>query len=147
MKVIIFAGAKINDYGFCKEYMTDADAIICCDAGMAHAKALGIDPDYIVGDFDSTSSDVLEYYKGKNIPIRQFPTRKDETDMELGIFLALELGAEEPVLRSIVKTAAAEDLQKFHAALDERLAESLPMQTQLKSWNEGKEIIESGFMI
>ena len=98
MKVIIFGGAPIREYGFCGEYLKDADAIICCDAGMAHAKALGIDPDYIVGDFDSAASDVLEHYKAKNIPIRQFPARKDETDMELGIFLALELGATDVVL-------------------------------------------------
>jgi len=98
MKTIIFGGAPIRDYGFCKEYISDTDVIICCDAGMRHAKALGIDPDYIVGDFDSASGDVLEYYKAKNIPIRQFPTRKDETDMELGIFLALELGVTDLVL-------------------------------------------------
>ncbi|MBQ3031611.1 MAG: thiamine diphosphokinase [Anaerotignum sp.] len=98
MKTVIFGGAPIREYGFCREHLKDADAIICCDAGMRHAKAMGIDPDYIVGDFDSTASDVLEYYKEKNIPIRQFPTRKDETDMELGIFLALELGATDVVL-------------------------------------------------
>ncbi|MBR3910175.1 MAG: thiamine diphosphokinase, partial [Anaerotignum sp.] len=98
MKTVIFGGAPIREYGFCREHLKDADVIICCDAGMGHAKALGIDPDYIVGDFDSTTSDVLEYYKTKNIPIRQFPTRKDETDMELGIFLALELGATDIVM-------------------------------------------------
>ena len=83
MKVILFAGAEIRDYSFCESYMDGADAVICCDAGMRHAKALGIDPDYIVGDFDSTASEVLEYYKAKNIPIRQFPTRKNETDLVL----------------------------------------------------------------
>ena len=88
----------MREYSFCKEYLQGADAVICCDAGMGHAKELGIDPDYIVGDFDSTTADVLEYYKAKNIPIRQFPTRKNETDMELGIFLALELGATDLVL-------------------------------------------------
>ena len=51
MKVILFAGAEIRDYSFCESYMDGADAVICCDAGMRHAKALGIDPDYIVGDF------------------------------------------------------------------------------------------------
>ena len=61
MKAVIFGGAPIRDYSFCGEYLKDADTVICCDAGMAHAKALGIDPNYIVGDFDSTSSDVLEY--------------------------------------------------------------------------------------
>lgn len=98
MKVILFAGAKIEDYGFCREYLEDADAVICCDAGLVHTKALGIDPDYIVGDFDSVPAEILSYYKGKNIPIRQFPARKNETDMELGILLALELGATDLVL-------------------------------------------------
>ncbi len=98
MKVILFAGAEIRDYSFCEKYMSGADAVICCDAGMRHARKLGIVPDYIVGDFDSASAEVLEYYKAKNIPIRQFPTRKNETDMELGIILALELGATDLVL-------------------------------------------------
>ena len=82
----------------CEGYMDGVDAVICCDAGMRHARKLGIVPDYIVGDFDSASAEVLEYYKAKNIPIRQFPTRKNETDMELGIILALELGATDLVL-------------------------------------------------
>ena len=73
--------------------------------------------------------------------------RKELEDKVVRLCLALELGAEEPVLRGIVKTAAAEDLMKLHAALDERLAESLPIQTQLKNRVDGKEIIESGFMI
>lgn len=98
MKAVIFAGAAIEDYGFCGKYMEGADVIICCDAGMRHAKALGIDPDYIVGDFDSTSAEVLAYYQEKRIPIRQFPTRKNETDMVLGILLAEELGATDMVL-------------------------------------------------
>ena len=73
--------------------------------------------------------------------------RKELEDKVVRLCLALELGAEEPVLRSIVKTAAAEDLQKLQTALDERLAESMPMQTQLKSRGDGREIIESGFLI
>jgi thiamine pyrophosphokinase len=55
-------------------------------------------PHYIVGDFDSVSPEVLEYYKAKNIPIFQFPAKKDETDMQLGIQLALEKGATDLVL-------------------------------------------------
>lgn len=98
MKIIIFAGAKINDYSFCQEYLEGADKIICCDAGMHHAKALDLTPDYIVGDFDSVRPDVLEYFRGKDIPVHQVPTRKDETDMELGISLAVELGATDIVL-------------------------------------------------
>ena len=73
--------------------------------------------------------------------------RKELEENVVRLCLALELGAEEPVLRSIMKTAAAEDLLKLRTALDERLAESLPVQTQLRGRREGAEIIESGFMI
>lgn len=98
MKALVFAGAGIGDYSFCQKYMDDGDTIICCDSGMRHAKALGIRPDYIVGDFDSATPEILEYYKDQGIPVRQFPARKNETDMELGVLLALELGATELVL-------------------------------------------------
>ena len=98
MKALVFAGAEIWDYSFCKAYMDGAGVVICCDSGLRHAKALGIRPDYIVGDFDSVSPEVWDYYKGQGIPVRQFPARKNETDMELGVLLALELGANELVL-------------------------------------------------
>ncbi|CDD61374.1 thiamine pyrophosphokinase [Clostridium sp. CAG:505] len=98
MKAVLFAGAAITDYSFCEKYLQNADWIICCDGGMHHAKALGITPDYIVGDFDSVRPEVLEEYRNMGIFIRQFPTHKNETDMQLGMLLALELGATELVL-------------------------------------------------
>lgn len=94
MKAVVFANADIADYSFCEKYIKDA-VIICCDGGMRHTMRLGIDPDYIVGDFDSVTADVLEYYKKKNIELKQVPCRKDETDMELGIGHAVEIGADD----------------------------------------------------
>lgn len=61
--------------------------------------------------------------------------------------LALELGMEEPLLRSVVSKAGAEDLAKMKAALEERLAEMLPVVTQLGSFTGRKEELESGFLI
>lgn len=61
--------------------------------------------------------------------------------------LALELGADEPTLRAIVEKAGAEDLLKLQSALDNRLAESMPMTTQLGSFGAKGEVIESGFLI
>ena len=95
MNVVLFAGAKIDDYHFCKTYMENADIIICCDGGMHHTKKLGIIPNYIVGDFDSVKPEVLAEYKQMGISMRQFPTHKNETDMQLGMLLAMELGATE----------------------------------------------------
>ena len=44
MKVILFAGAEIRDYSFCESYMDGADAVICCDAGMRHARHWALTP-------------------------------------------------------------------------------------------------------
>ena len=61
MKALVFAGAEIWDYSFCKAYMDGAGVVICCDSGLRHAKALGIRPDYIGGDFDSVSPEGWDY--------------------------------------------------------------------------------------
>ena len=61
--------------------------------------------------------------------------------------LSLELGVEEPVLRSIVKVAAAEDLMKMRTALQQRLEESLPVKSQLGLCNPRDGELESGFLI
>lgn len=97
MKAVVFANADISDYSFCEKYIKDA-VIICCDGGMRHTMKLGIVPDYIVGDFDSVSPEVLDYYKKQDIELKQVPCRKDETDMELGINHAIEIGAEDITL-------------------------------------------------
>ncbi len=61
--------------------------------------------------------------------------------------LSLDLGIAEPVLRSIVKVAAAEDLLKMRSALQQRLEESLPVKTQLFGCGSRQDAVESGFLI
>lgn len=68
-------------------------------------------------------------------------------DSVVRLSLSLELGVEEPVLRSLVKTAAAEDLLRLKEALEQRLAESLPVVTQLGSFGAGMDTVESEFLI
>lgn len=46
--------------------------------------------------------------------------------------LSLDLGASEPVLRSIVDKACAEDLMELKTALEQRMAQLMPIQTQLR---------------
>lgn len=97
MRAVVFGGADIKDYSFCGEYLENS-IIICCDSGLRHAKKLGIVPDAIVGDFDSADEEIIEYFKPMNIPTMEFPTHKDETDMELGAEAAVKMGADELVL-------------------------------------------------
>lgn len=73
--------------------------------------------------------------------------RKELENSVVRLCLALELGSEKDVLQGVVKNAGAEDLQKLKAALEKRLAESLPVQSQLGMSLGTTDGIESGFLI
>lgn len=72
---------------------------------------------------------------------------KELQDSVVRLGLSLELGVSEPVLRSVAKTAAAEDLLALKAAWEEKLNEMLPVTTQLLGSTGKGEIVESGFLI
>lgn len=72
---------------------------------------------------------------------------KELQDSIVRLGLSLELGVPEPVLRSVAKTAAAEDLLALKAAWEEKLNEMLPVTTQLIGCTGKGEIVESGFLI
>ena len=67
-------------------------------------------------------------------------------DEVVRLCLSLELGVAEPVLRSVFGHAAGEDLLAVKAALENRLAESMPMMCQLMQGQRAGEV-ESGFLI
>ena len=72
---------------------------------------------------------------------------KQLQDQVVRLCLMLELGVEEPVLRSVMEKASAEELTKMKTALEERTAQCYPMQTQLPGSRLPEEKIESGFLI
>jgi len=73
--------------------------------------------------------------------------RKELEEGVVRLCLSLDLGADADTYRSVAKTAAAEDLQKLKAALEQRLAESLPVVTQLGGSVDVGDAVESGFLI
>ena len=75
---------------------------------------------------------------------RRYEKQLQDDIVRLG--LTLELGVEEPVLRSLAGTAAAEDLLALKNALEARVKEMLPVTCQLMGRREAAEL-ESGFLI
>ena len=67
-------------------------------------------------------------------------------DEVVRLFLGLDMGMEEPVLRSITKKVSAEELLHLKDALEARMAEYMPVQTQL-NFQVNKQELESGFLI
>jgi thiamine pyrophosphokinase len=74
------------------------DLIIATDGGAVHCRALSVTPDLLVGDMDSVPDDLLAELEGKGVEILRFPPRKDQTDLELAIELAIERGADDIVI-------------------------------------------------
>ena len=73
--------------------------------------------------------------------------RKELEQDVVRLCLALDLGAEEPVLRNVMASAGAEDLRKLQTALQERFAQMYPAQTQLPGMVITGEAVESGYLI
>ena len=71
---------------------------------------------------------------------------KQLRDDVVRLFLSLDMGLTEPVLRSITQKVSAEELLQLKEALEERVAEYLPVQTQLHPGNREQEL-ESSFLI
>lgn len=60
-RCVIVGGAGIGDYEAVKNYLNPEDYYIFCDSGMKHRERLGVEPDLIVGDFDSWQMDDLRH--------------------------------------------------------------------------------------
>ena len=71
---------------------------------------------------------------------------KQLQDDVVRLCLSLELGVAEPVLRSVFGAVTGENLLAVKTALEERLAESMPMVSQLGIGRRAEEM-ESGFLI
>ena len=61
--------------------------------------------------------------------------------------LGIGLGVEEPVLQGLVRKAGAEELLRLKEALEQRMAEMMPMQSQLMTSFGKADEVESGFLI
>ena len=76
-----------GDYSELPDSLLRVRYVIACDRGWQYAQKMNIEPDLIVGDFDSAPQ------PDSGVPIDAVPTRKDSiTDTMLAIRHALDLG-------------------------------------------------------
>ena len=100
MSTLIITGGRA-EAGFFREYFKNRTFchIIAVDGGLLFAEALGLVPDYIVGDFDTLPEGRLAAYEGREgVTIRHFCPEKDDTDTQIAVELALELEKEEVIM-------------------------------------------------
>lgn len=86
-----FVSTKLKEY----EY----DVLIGVDRGVEFLYRNRIKPNYIVGDFDSLSEEIVQFYQeDTDVCIRKFNPEKDFSDTEIAVHQAIELECEEMIL-------------------------------------------------
>lgn len=73
--------------------LNGVSVVVAADAGLAHARVLGVTPDLLVGDLDSVSSADLAAFPA--LPRETYPVDKDYLDLELALDAALKRDAVE----------------------------------------------------
>lgn len=93
MKALIIAAGNIPSTDLIKRRAADSALLIASDNGILGFKQAGIEPDVLVGDFDSLNKcDIIEYEKNQ-IEIIRLKPEKNETDTEMALLVARDRGA------------------------------------------------------
>ena len=109
-KAVIIANGFIADplrtyrrmngrFGFTRD-----DIVICADGGASNALKMGLIPDVVIGDMDSIKFGVKEKIRENSAKTRYIPTspQKDESDTQLAVEYALELGVKKIMITGAV---------------------------------------------
>lgn len=90
-KCAIISGAPEDDLSYYERYLSER-YIICADSGYKKCGVLGITPDLIIGDFDSSPK------PDADCEIIELQVRKDDTDTFHCVKTAIEKGFEDIVI-------------------------------------------------
>jgi thiamine pyrophosphokinase len=112
--LVVCAAAHPHAEEFYKSLIGHHDGpLIAADGGAGLCLAHGRVPDLLVGDLDSISSDLLERTRSAGTKVVQARADKDETDLDLALQGASDLGAE----RVLITAAWSERLDHTLAAI------------------------------
>ncbi len=94
-RVIIFANGRMGTPPSVLAELQNTDLVIAVDGGTHLCISLGITPQLIIGDFDSLEPLDVAHYQSLGVETIQYPTHKDDTDLELALTWASEHDADQ----------------------------------------------------
>ena len=87
MKICIVLNGTLSNSEAFQHQIKQFDNVIAADGGANKCFEFGIIPDYIIGDFDSVSSEVLDFFSNKSTQIVDAPSQST-VDFQEAIWLA-----------------------------------------------------------
>lgn len=90
MKTVVFSNGILTNPDL---IFPEGTLIIAADGGARHCLESGIQPQVVIGDFDSLAEEEINTLSNAGSTLIPYPADKDETDLELALNYALENGA------------------------------------------------------
>ena len=92
-QALIFGSAPCGDPAGLRPYLErGAWTVFCADGGVRNARAAGLQPDFLIGDWDSGGA------PEEGIPCISLPVEKDKTDLQAAAEQAMSKGCRELLL-------------------------------------------------
>ncbi len=94
-RAVIFANGELRSPSAARRMLDPQDLLIAADGGLEHMLRLAVLPHLLIGDLDSVDASQLPHLEASGTEIRRYPPEKDETDLELAVQAAVQLGCAE----------------------------------------------------
>jgi thiamine pyrophosphokinase len=151
-RVVIFANGNLPNIDKARSILRDDDTIICADGGSRHAFLMDLKPALVIGDMDSAETAHLQKLQRDGTSIEPFPSDKNETDLELAIQRAVELGPNEIIIvaglggrldQTLANIALLSDAQlaTFNPKLDDGVEEIFFCRSQVEVFGGSGDIV------
>lgn len=98
MRAVVFVNGILPNPDQWRGWLRDDDYLVAADGGVRHCLAMGRVPHALVGDLDSVTPETVEGLCAQGVQIKHYPAEKNETDLELALDHALDVGADEIAL-------------------------------------------------
>jgi thiamine pyrophosphokinase len=142
-RAVIFANGTLPDIPSARSLLKEGDFWIAADGGSAHALECGRAPDVLIGDLDSIPDSARESLERAGTKVQSHPVEKDETDLELAIWFALEqefssililggLGGRTDQMLANLSLLADPALREYDIRIDDGLEEAVCVRESAK---------------
>ena len=100
MKVVVVGSGELAPGDAIR--LEGADLVVAADGGAVRLDQLGVRPDLLVGDLDSTDASLVDRLVAAGTGVERHPIDKDASDTELAMAAAVAAGATEIVMLSMI---------------------------------------------
>ena len=90
---VVLANGDLNPPKDMPARLAAAGLVVAADGGSRHCRTLDLLPDIVVGDLDSLDSEARAELEAQGVQFVSHPADKDQTDLELALLHAKQVGA------------------------------------------------------